>query len=423
MTKYKLHHLLEEQVQATRSNNISSDINVALLNKISETYLSFERKEKELKQSLEILRKNQRHTNLKLENITRNANHAINNITEVVFELDLTGNYVYLNQAWETLTGLKVIDCLGEHYSKNLKRLRPKDNLELNQLIEQNFKSFCKVLKLKNSNGDVLWLDISVKKIFSTKDEPIGYIGTISDITSQKEKELTLVEEKDKQILANKAKDEFLSTISHEIRTPLNAVIGISHLLLIENPKSNQLKHLNILKSSSEHLLSLVNDVLDFGKIESGNIEIESVEFDLSNSINGILASYANIAEEKDINFSINIDSKIPKKIEGDPTRLSQILTNLLSNAIKFTNSGSVALNIKCMQKTAKYAHLYFEVIDTGIGITKKQQKMIFNAFTQADTSTARKFGGTGLGLSISKKLVQLMGLSLIHISEPTRPY
>ena len=210
--------------------------------------------------------------------------------------------------------------------------------------------------------------------------------------------------------MANKAKDEFLSTISHEIRTPLNAVIGITHILLMDNPKSKQLKHLNILKSSSQHLLSLVNDVLDFGKIESGNIEIESIVFDLSNSINSILASYANIAEDKEINFSINIDSKIPNKLIGDPTRLSQILTNLLSNAIKFTNSGSVALNIKCTNKTDKYIHLHFEVIDTGIGISNKQQEKIFKAFTQADTSTARKFGGTGLGLSISKKLVQLMG-------------
>ena len=132
MAKPRLHYLLEEQLQVFKLNNNLSNIDQKLLQKISKSYTSFERKEKELKQSLEILLKNKRHTNLKLENIARNTNHLINNITEVVFELDLSGNYVYLNQAWENLTGLKVIDCLDEHYSKYLYSLRTKDNLELN---------------------------------------------------------------------------------------------------------------------------------------------------------------------------------------------------------------------------------------------------------------------------------------------------
>ena len=414
-----LHPLLSKQLFEANKLNDKCFSDDAFLQKINQTYLLFETTQKQLEQSLEILRKQKKHTNIKLERISRNSNNAINNITEVVFETDLNGNWIYLNQAWEKLTGLKVIDCLGEQYTKYLGILKPKDNLELNLLSNSNFKSFCKVIEIKSPKGESIWLDLNVKKLFALSGKTSGYIGTICDITSQKRVELSLLKEKEKEILANKAKDEFLSTISHEIRTPLNAVIGISHLLLLEDPQNSQLENLNILKHSSEHLLSLVNDVLDFGKIESGNIELESIAFDFSNSINGFLGTYSSIAEENEINFSINKDSLIPDTLVGDPTRLTQILSNLLSNAIKFTKSGAVALNIQRLSQSENEITLNFEVIDTGIGISKQEQFKIFNAFTQANTSTARKFGGTGLGLSICKKLLQLMGSDISLKSKP----
>ena len=419
LMSYDLNPLLKKQLLEFNSFKNGFEDFPSFLQKVNESYLSLETSIKQLEQSLEIHRKQKTHTNLKIENITRNANNAVDNITEVVFEIDLEGNWIYLNQAWEKLTGLKVIDCLGESYAKYLGILKPKDNLELSTLINSSFKSYCKVLEIHPSNEEPHWLDVSIKTIFSLSGQPTGYIGTICDITSQKQVELSLLQAKEKEILANKAKDEFLSTISHEIRTPLNAVISTSHLLLIENPHSSQLENLNILKDSSEHLLSLVNDVLDFGKIESGNIELENVEFNFTNVINSFLSTYLNIAEEKEINFSVNRDYGIPEILIGDATRLAQILRNLISNAIKFTSSGGVVLNIKKSKKTNKHVTLNFEIIDTGIGISTNERQKIFNSFTQANTTTARKFGGTGLGLSICKKLLQLMGSKINLQSEP----
>ena len=414
----QLHPLLKEQINQLGNSSEFSGENSALLRMVSDTYRSLEYSKQQLQQSLEISRRRNKHTNLKIESITRNADNAINHIAEVIFEVDLDGNWIYLNQAWEELTGIKVIDCLGKPFDDFLGFLRPKDHIELIELLQTNFKSYSKVIHVSPTRASHIWLDINAKKIADTNGKSIGYIGTISDITKQKTAHLSLLKSKEEEVLANKAKDDFLSTISHEIRTPLNAVVGTSYLLLSENPKKEQLENLNILKHSSEHLLNLVNNILDFNKIDNGSIEIETIEFNFQNLISQFLATYSKLAQEKEVDFSIKTD-EIPQVLIGDPMRLSQILTNLLSNALKFTPEGEVALNIKKIYETKNIVSLNFEVIDTGIGICKKDQLQIFDSFKQANDSTARKFGGTGLGLSISKKLLQAMD-SRIHLkSEP----
>ncbi|WP_343486966.1 ATP-binding protein [Allomuricauda sp. d1] len=414
-----LHPLLRRQLeQAQISDETNSGLG-RLLQMISTSYHQFEISSRQLEQSLNIHKKQKRHTDLKLEQFTRKPDNVVNNIAEVIFETDLQGNWVYLNPAWEKLTGLKVIDCLGQPYSEYLHLLARKDRHEFNGLINKDFDAYCKVLQIKTSNNTQIWLDISLKKVYSEEGAPIGYIGSIWDITEQKEVELSLLKAKEKEALANRAKDEFLSTITHEIRTPLNAVIGTSHLLLLENPQDSQLENLNVLKHSSEHLLSLVNDILDFGKIASGNIELETIAFSLDDRLNGLLATFGKLAQENKIEFSIQKDERIPEYLVGDCTRLSQVLTNLLSNAIKFTENGEVALKIDLLNKERDSVKVNFEVIDTGIGIPKQKQELIFEAFTQANSSTARKFGGTGLGLSISKKLVELMNGKILLNSEP----
>lgn len=415
----KLHPLLRKQFQEFEESAKNEKNTFNFLRKISDTYRSLEYAKQQLGQSLEISRKQNKHTNLKIESIARNANNAVDHITEVIFETDLEGHWIYLNQAWEKLTGLKVIDCLGNSFLNYLESLRPMDNLELKTLLKTNFKSYCKVIKINKGPNRIIWLDINVKKISSISGKPTGYIGTICDITEQKQEHLSLLRSKEKEVLANKAKDDFLSTISHEIRTPLNAVIGTSHLLLSENPRKEQIENLNILKHSSEHLLSLVNNILDFNKIDNGSVEIEEIEFNFQNILNQFHATYSKLALEKGIKFSVSSNGEIPERLMGDPTRLAQILTNLLSNGLKFTPSGEVALNIKKLSQTKNHVSLNFEIIDTGIGISKGEQVKIFHSFTQANNSTARKFGGTGLGLSICKKLLRAMD-SKIHVkSEP----
>ncbi|HKK44408.1 MAG TPA: ATP-binding protein [Balneolaceae bacterium] len=216
----------------------------------------------------------------------------------------------------------------------------------------------------------------------------------------------------------SKAKSEFLSTMSHEIRTPMNAIIGMTNLLAKDNPREDQLEQLEILDFSAKTLLSLINDVLDFSKIESGKIEFETVAFDLENLLNGVLESFRFTAEKKDVMRYLDVEEDIPEVICGDPNRLTQILNNLVSNAVKFTEEGSVGIVVEKQEQEDHDLRLLFTVTDTGIGISEEKQNEIFDSFTQERADTSRIFGGTGLGLTISKKLVELQGGKIYVESE-----
>src|SRR5690606_13655559 len=209
------------------------------------------------------------------------------------------------------------------------------------------------------------------------------------------EKELVVAKEKAEE--ASKTKAQFVSTMSHEIRTPLNAVVGITHLLLEQDPKESQIKNLNTLQFSANNLLALINDILDFSKIESGKIEIEEIEYDIREMLQGLFSILEYKATEKSIDLTMNISPSLPNNLKGDPIRLNQILTNLLSNAIKFTDIGGVNLTVDILEETEEEIHVKFVVTDTGIGIARDKLENIFESFTQASTDTSRKYGGTGL--------------------------
>ena len=214
------------------------------------------------------------------------------------------------------------------------------------------------------------------------------------------------------------AKSEFLSTMSHEIRTPLNAVIGMSHILLKNNPREDQRKELDVMLFSANNLLAIVNDILDYNKIEAGKITFEQIEMDIASISRNIVSGLQSAAHDRNIGLKLNVDASLKNKLIGDPTRTSQIITNLVHNAIKFTREGHVEVNIKTEAQTDAQITTTVEVKDTGIGISSEKQKVIFEQFTQADSSTSRGFGGTGLGLAICKKLLELQGSSLELISE-----
>ncbi|MES2374687.1 MAG: ATP-binding protein [Bacteroidota bacterium] len=215
-----------------------------------------------------------------------------------------------------------------------------------------------------------------------------------------------------------KAKNEFLSTMSHEIRTPLNSILGMTHLILRDNPSIEQKDQLNVLLFSANNLLAIVNDILDYNKIEAGKVNFELIETDLVNVVKNIIFGLKTSAEEKNIDLRLQIDPDLKTKILGDPTRIGQVITNLVSNAIKFTRKGYVLLDIAVERQTNTDITLTIRVEDTGIGIAQEKQKMIFEQFTQADTSTSRNFGGTGLGLAICKRLLDLQGSTLQLTSE-----
>jgi PAS domain S-box-containing protein len=218
---------------------------------------------------------------------------------------------------------------------------------------------------------------------------------------------------------AAETKQIFMSTMSHEIRTPLNEVIGITNLLLQGNPREDQMDYIKTLRFSGNHLLTLVNDVLDYNKIESGKVVFEEVQFNLNDFLDEIMRSYSFRSKAKHIDFEIRKEGNLPAEVIGDQIRLNQILSNLLSNALKFTNQGGITVTIRELEKSGNQSKMEFSVLDTGIGIPQDQQSAIFESFTQASPDTTRNYGGTGLGLAICKKLIELQGGTIKVESDP----
>jgi PAS domain S-box-containing protein len=261
-----------------------------------------------------------------------------------------------------------------------------------------------------NSDGSRIAILTTKVPLFDKNGQVIGIAGVGRDITERQRVEREMQRAKEAAEAASKAKSEFLANMSHEIRTPLNGVMGMTDLALDTELTPEQRDYLETVKSSSDALLTVINDILDFSKIEAGKIDLESVDFNLRDSLESTLKTVAIRADEKGLELLCEVAPEVPEVVCGDSTRLRQVVINLVGNAIKFTESGEIAVRVRTESREKSDCLLRITVADTGVGIPEEKRELIFAPFSQADTSTTRKYGGTGLGLTISTRLVEMMG-------------
>jgi PAS domain S-box-containing protein len=350
----------------------------------------------------------------------------LNNLDAGVVVHALDTSIIMNNQKASDLLGLKEGQMFGKLNTDRGLRFLNEDgskmlfeNIPVNQIIstKKSIKNFTTGIKRLLSN-DIVWILVNGYPLFDSKSDLIEIVISFIDITKRKRMEIEIVEGRKLAESANKAKTDFLANMSHEIRTPLNGIIGFTNLLMKSNLGNNQSEYMSTINESAQSLMQIVNDVLDFSKIESGKLELEKEGIDLFKLIHQVIDLFKHQAQEKDIDLLLFIDKAVPQFVLADSVRLKQILVNLLSNALKFTIVGEVSLYINALPDVNEnYSTVQFAVKDTGIGIKEINNAKIFQSFVQEDSSTTRKFGGTGLGLAISNQLLELMNSKLNLIS------
>jgi PAS domain S-box-containing protein len=272
--------------------------------------------------------------------------------------------------------------------------------------------------QLQRKDGSRFWCRLSGRAV-DPADLAKGTVWIIDDVTAEHEAAEAMREAKRIAEEATQAKSAFLANMSHEIRTPMNAIIGLSHLALKTALDAKQRDYVSKIHNAGTSLLGIINDILDFSKVEAGKLAVESAPFRLDEVLDTVSSLVAQKAADKGLELVFDVAPDVPYGLIGDPLRIGQIVTNLLANAIKFTERGEIDVRVRLAERTGEKVQLRFEVADTGIGMTREQAARLFQAFSQADSSTTRKYGGTGLGLAISRRLVELMGGTIWVESEP----
>ncbi|GAA5315250.1 MAG: hypothetical protein AseanaTS_04540 [Candidatus Pelagadaptatus aseana] len=331
------------------------------------------------------------------------------------------GDIAFVNREAEKTFGYGKEELLGEKIEMLLpdaiRAHHPKMRQEYFEAPRVRAMGSGRELLAKTKSNREIPVEISLSPLHT--DEGLLVFAAIRDITLRRKMEIDLINAKERAVEATQAKGEFLANMSHEIRTPMNAIIGMAELALDTDLNPSQYNYINKVHRSAESLLGIINDILDFSKIEAGKLNVEAIDFRLEDVLDNIGGLLAFKAEEKGLELMFDLEDQLPSSLIGDPLRLGQILLNLGNNAVKFTEQGEVIIRVSQQSRQGDDVTLQFEIKDTGIGIDKDMQRSLFDSFSQADTSTTRKFGGTGLGLTISKSLTELMGGEISCESAP----
>ncbi len=340
------------------------------------------------------------------------------------FVINREGRVTAWNRAMENITGVKAADILGRgDHEYAIPFYGERRRILIDHVFDEEDGTIPTYTNIHREDG-VLAAESFVPRLgekgailvgsaSALRDSHgaiVGAIESITDVTEIRRAEREMAEARRIAETANRSKSEFLANMSHEIRTPMNAIIGMSHLALKTRLDPRQRDYLGKIDRAAHNLLQLINDILDFSKIEAGKLDMERVPFHLDDVMGNLSTVISIKAQEKGLELIFDMPSDIPNRLIGDPLRLNQVLVNLCSNAVKFTEKGEILVRTRLLERDGDTARIEFIVRDTGIGMTPEQMGKLFNSFTQADSSTTRKYGGTGLGLSISRRLVEMMG-------------
>lgn len=398
---------------ASISDRVQADLN-QLNSRLNEANEEINKKNQLLEQYSRRLSRDLEDTEEKYRSIFENA-------MEGMFQCTPDGFYLAVNTAMANMLGYEskkemlesLEDMTARHFSD------PEQSAVFRREIEARGVVRAFEMTMRRRDGVEFFVSVNARLVVNAADGSVMYEGSVVNITERKEKERAQLE-REAALAANQAKSAFLASMSHEIRTPMNAVIGMADLLVQSsrlNPK--QREYAEIIHNSANDLLGILNDILDFSKIEAGKLVFEDIPFDLIDTVESVSDMFLEQLVAKPIEFFVEIGPGVPRQVIADPLRLRQVLINLLSNAFKFTEAGEIRLEVSLVTRNQTRAEIMFSVSDTGIGISEDAQRRIFHAFSQADSTTSRKFGGTGLGLAICKKICTLMDGNIWVESKP----
>ena len=334
----------------------------------------------------------------------------INTLPDPVFYKDQEGRYLGCNHAYSSLVGrtsdeIQGLGCEDLFPPETAAAMRARDNAMMLSKQQRSAEHW-----VTYPDGRRVLLDTLITPLNGTDGAQNGLLGVSRDITARKEAEDAVHRAKEAAEEATQLKSDFLANMSHEIRTPMNAIIGMSHLALKTEMTPRQRDYIGKVHRSGQHLLGIINDILDFSKVEAGKLTIEHIDFEMDKLLENVAYLISEKCNAKGVELVFDISPDVPQILIGDPLRVGQILINYANNAVKYTEKGEIVISARVSEHTLEDALLHFSVRDTGIGLTEDQMTRLFQSFSQADSSTTRKFGGTGLGLAISKNLSNLMG-------------